>query len=326
MSLSDWRLSPIACLYGRCALAEVGKGSSRRSALERLAAEFIDALRGERGLSPHTTAAYRRDLDQFVALLAEIGVTEAREITAGTVMSFQARLHRRQLAPASIARKLSAVRTFLAFAYREGEIDQLLTDLETPRTERRLPSALTAAEVERLLAQPNTATPDGLRDRAMLELLYATGLRVSELVNLPLESVRLAAGFVRCIGKGSKERVVPLGRVAAAWVSRYLEEGRPRHGAKEGVARLFLTARGEGMSRETFWARLREYARAAGIRRKVSPHTLRHSFATHLLQGGADLRSIQEMLGHANIATTQIYTRVDDSHLARVFERCHPRA
>jgi integrase/recombinase XerD len=265
-------------------------------------------------------------MDQLVEFLSEIGVRETREITTGTIMSFQARLHRRHLAPASIARKLSAVRTFLAFAYREGAIEQPLAELETPRTERRLPSALTPAEVERLLAQPDTGTPDGLRDRAMLELLYATGLRVSELVGLHLENVRLAAGFVRCLGKGSKERVVPLGRVAAAWVSRYLEEGRPHYGAKEGVTDLFLTARGEAMTRVTFWVRLREYAQAAGIRRKVSPHTLRHSFATHLLQGGADLRSIQEMLGHANIATTQIYTRVDDSHLARVFERCHPRA
>lgn len=297
-----------------------------KSQMERWVTDFIDALHGERGLSPHTTAAYRRDLLQFARFVAETGVTDPAQITAGTVMAFQSRLLREQLASASIARKLSAVRTFLAFVFREGGIERLPAGLEAPKKERRLPTALTPAEVERILCQPDTTTPEGLRDRAMLELLYATGLRVSELVGLKLENVRLAAGFVRCVGKGSKERVVPFGQTAAEWVERYLAEARPRLGASEATTHLFLTTRGQAMPRETFWARLKEYARAAGVRRGVSPHTLRHSFATHLLQGGADLRAIQEMLGHADIATTQIYTRVDDSHLARVFQQCHPRA
>jgi integrase/recombinase XerD len=300
--------------------------ASRKSAMERWAADFIDALRGERGLSPNTTAAYGRDLAQFCRFLREAGVAEPGEISTGTVLTFQARLVRDGLAASSIARKISAVRTFLAFVCREGGMERPLADLETPKKERRLPSVLSTSEVERLLAQPDTTTPEGLRDRAMLELLYATGLRVSELVGLRPENVRLSAGFVRCMGKGSKERVVPFGSQAARWVQKYLEEARPRHDAAGTAAQLFLTARGGAVTREAFWERIRDYARAAGIRRKVSPHTLRHSFATHLLQGGADLRSIQEMLGHADIATTQIYTRVDDSHLARVFQRCHPRA
>jgi integrase/recombinase XerD len=294
--------------------------------LAQLAGEFIDSLRGERGLSPNTILAYRRDLKQLLEFLDASGVVEARAITAGTVMAFQARLMGQKMAPTSIARKVSAVRTFLAFACREGALEQPITDIDTPKRPQRLPSALTRDEVERLLAAPESTTPDGLRDRAMLELLYATGLRVSELVGLRLENVRLAGGFLRCLGKGSKERVVPIGATALEWVQRYLDEGRPLHARQKQATHLFLTSRGTRVTREAFWARVREYARAVGIRRKVSPHTLRHSFATHLLQGGADLRSIQEMLGHANIATTQIYTRVDDSHLARVFERCHPRA
>jgi integrase/recombinase XerD len=297
-----------------------------RSAMERWAAEFIDSLRGERGLSPNTTAAYGRDLAQFCRFLDASGVKAPSEITVGTVLAFQSRLMREGLAASSMARKVSAIRTFLAFVYREGGMERPLAGLETPKKERRLPSVLTTSEVERLLAQPDTATPEGLRDRAMLELLYATGLRVSELVGLRPENVRLGAGFVRCMGKGSKERVVPFGSEAARWVQRYLEDGRPRHNPDGSAVHLFLTARGGAVTREQFWERVQTYAREAGIRRKVSPHTLRHSFATHLLQGGADLRSIQEMLGHSDIATTQIYTRVDDSHLARVFERCHPRA
>jgi integrase/recombinase XerD len=299
---------------------------SRPSELAQLRDDFIDCLRGERGLSPNTVAAYRRDLTQLLDFLAASGIEEARAITSGTVMAFQSRLMRENMAATSIARKISAIRTFLAFACREGAIDRPIVDLETPKTPHRLPSAMTPAEVERLLAQPDISTPDGLRDRAMLELLYATGLRVSELVGLRLENVRMSGSFLRCVGKGSKERVVPIGATAIEWVQRYLDEGRARHRGTRETTTLFLTSRGKAMTREAFWARIKEYARDAGIRRKVSPHTLRHSFATHLLQGGADLRSIQEMLGHANIATTQIYTRVDDSHLARVFERCHPRA
>jgi integrase/recombinase XerD len=288
--------------------------------------QFIEHLQGERALSPHTVAAYRRDVAELIRFLRELDVRRAEEITPGTLLAYQARLHKLGRATASIGRKLSATRMFFNFAYREGALPAPVDGLDPPKMGRKLPKVLTREQILALLRQPDVANPTGLRDKAMLELLYATGLRVSELVELRCDSVKLEAGFLRCIGKGSKERVVPMSEAAAENVRRYLDEARPVLLGGKKSPYLFVTPGGARLLRERFWRLIRDYAAAAGIPVTVSPHVLRHSFATHLLQGGADLRSIQEMLGHSNIATTQIYTTVDDHHLARVFERCHPRA
>jgi integrase/recombinase XerD len=288
-----------------------------------LTQDFSDHLRGERGLSPHTVTAYLGDVRQFLALLAERS-SSIEELGAEEIFAFQARLQRLGRRPRSIARKLSAVKMLLAFAHREGYRPVPPPIIETLRLPRELPDALTPEEIEALLAAPDLTTPEGLRDRAMLELLYASGFRVSELVSLRGEDLRESEGLIRCMGKGRKERLVPVTRRALHWVGRYLREARS--GATPGDGTLFLGARGRPLSRTVFWKRLRDLGRRAGINGRVTPHTIRHSFATHLLAGGADLRAIQEMLGHADIATTQIYTHVDDSHLRATFRQFHPRA
>jgi len=289
--------------------------------------DFRDHIRGERGLSPNTVAAYLRDLAEFRAFMQERGATAA-ELTADDMFAFEARLQRLGRKATSVARKLSAVKMFLAFACREGLRDRDPPHVEAPRLPRRVPKALTPGEVTALLAAPDVESSEGLRDRAMLELLYASGLRVSELVSLRMRDVRPEDGLVRCVGKGSKERLVPVGESALAWIGRYRRLARPdligAAGATEGW--LFVGRGGSPVSRTAFWKRVRDYATKAGVHAHVSPHTLRHSFATHLLSGGADLRSIQEMLGHADIGTTQIYTHVDDTRLGQVFRKFHPRA
>jgi len=293
---------------------------------DRALAEFRDHLRGERALSPHTIEAYTGDLRELGALLQERGVSLA-SLGAPEMFAYQARLHRLGRKPSSVARKLSAVKMFLRFACREG-LRAAPPEVDAPKLPRPLPHVLSPREVEALLAAPNVATPAGLRDRALLELLYASGLRVSELVSLRAGDVDLESRTVRCVGKGRKERIVPVGAAALGWMERYLHEGRPALAPqrKSATTWLFLSRSGRAMDRTTCWKLLRRCAIAARIRGKASPHTLRHSFATHLLAGGADLRSIQEMLGHADIGTTQIYTHVDDSHLSETFRRCHPRA
>lgn len=288
-------------------------------------ADFEVFLTAERGLSPRTVEAYGRDLRQLAGYLAEAGWTRPGELTRERVYGFEARLHRAGVMASSVARKVSAIRTFLAFAHREGYLEGGPPEIDSPRKPRRLPKMLSRGEIQALLAQPAVETAEGLRDRAILELMYASGLRVSEAATLRLEAVQLEARLVRCFGKGSKERLVPFHEGAAAWLERYLKESRPELVGESRPECFFVEAGGRPLSRQEIWRRVRGYARRAGLP-PVSPHTLRHSFATHLLQGGADLRAIQEMLGHASIATTQIYTAVDDSHLAATFERFHPRA
>jgi integrase/recombinase XerD len=287
---------------------------------------YLDSLRAERGLSEHTITAYRRDLLQFATFLAE---REREIVEAGPadLQAYEARLLRRGIQAASICRKLSAIQGFHRFAYREGEQEAVPAGVDRPKPGRRLPKSLTREEINRLLSAPPTDAPEGVRDRTMLELMYGCGLRVSELVGLPLGGLNVSGRFVRCLGKGSRERIVPVNDTAIAWADRYLREARPRldSGRMRGE-RLFLVPGGGAMNRIQFWNRLKQYARSAAISKNVTPHMLRHSFATHLLGGGADLRSIQAMLGHASIATTQIYTHVDEDGLGRVFRQCHPRA
>jgi len=288
---------------------------------------FLDYLAVERGLSSNTVEAYGRDLVQFAEHASRAGIKRLDEISEQTLLGFLHGLREAGMSPASISRKLTAVRSFCKFACREGMVARDFTaNIEGMRGAKRLPVALSIEEVSRLLDQPDSSKPPGLRDRAMLETLYAAGLRVSELTSLRLIDVNTEVGFVRCFGKGSKERIVPLGKVAIEYLTRYLAMGRSEFARSGSSEYLFLTNRGRRMSRVGFWKVIKKYAARAGIARNITPHTLRHSFATHLLEGGADLRSIQEMLGHADIATTQVYTHVSRQHLKEVYRETHPRA
>lgn len=279
----------------------------------------------ERGLSPASVDAYRRDLRDFGNWLAAAKKT-VYQARREHLLAYLKHLRGRGLASRSASRSLSAVRGFYRFATAHLEFEADPTDdVSNPRAGFALPKMLSETEVEALLAAPDAATPLGLRDRAMLELLYASGLRVSELVGLPRDRVDLDGGILRVSGKGGRERLVPFGKSAAEWLERYLSRVRPALD-KKGRSELFLSARGAPMTRQRFWQLVDRYRRSAGIRRKLSPHALRHAFATHLLEHGADLRALQMMLGHADISTTQIYTRVSTARLRTVYDRYHPRA
>jgi integrase/recombinase XerD len=280
----------------------------------------------ERGLARHTLEAYARDLDDFVRFAARRGLVRPEAIDRATIALYLLSLRRHGLAPASVARRLAAIRGWTGYLLREGLIgDDPALDLRSARLPRRLPGVLTVDEIERILAQPRGSTPRGMRDRAILELLYAAGLRVSELVALDVGDVHLGMEYVRCLGKGSKERIVPIGSAAVRAVQRYLSAARPALSGRRMRAALFLNRRGARLSRQSVWMLLRAYAASAGIRRTLGPHTFRHSFATHLLDGGADLRAVQEMLGHASVATTQRYTHLTRSRLREAYRRAHPR-
>lgn len=288
---------------------------------------FLDHLTVERGLSQNTISAYGHDLAQFVEHARKSGISSLADVTEAVLIGFLDSLRKSGISANSASRKLSAIKTFTKFAYREGYIRTDFTaNTAGMKAAKKLPSVLTIEEVSDLLAQPDWSNPAGSRDKAMLETLYASGLRVSELINLRLTDVNLTVGFVRCFGKGSKERIIPLGKVAVDYISRYLSNGRPKYARSGSSEHLFLTNRGRKMSRTGFWKLIKKYAAKAGNTKHITPHTLRHSFATHLLQGGADLRSIQEMLGHADIATTQVYTHVTQEKLKEVYRMTHPRA
>ncbi|HSW30045.1 MAG TPA: site-specific tyrosine recombinase XerD [Longimicrobiales bacterium] len=290
--------------------------------------QFQDYLTFERGLSDRTLAAYARDLTRWARFLEAQGVTSPGAVTPGHLRDWVFSLKEARLAPTSIRRAQSAVRTYYAFLLGEGSVTADPTErLESPKLGRRLPDFLTRDEVSDLLDAPDPEAALHWRDRAILELLYATGMRVSELAELPLSALDLDEGFLTVFGKGGKERLVPVGAPALRALGRYLREVRPSldHARGRGKSRVFLNARGAPLSRVAVWALVKESARRAGIKRKVSPHTLRHTFATHLLEGGADLAAVQELLGHADIATTQIYTHVDREYLREVHRRYHPR-
>ncbi len=286
---------------------------------------FLEYLVVERGLAQNTLEAYRQDLTRYTDYLAARGKEPAR-LDRGDVPRYLLALRQAGLSPRSVARHLSAIRRFHRFLAAEGGLGEDPTaHVEAGTPWRRLPDVLSPAEVERLLTG-SPASPLELRNQAMLELMYASGLRVSELVGLRLGDPDLEVGIVRVLGKGSKERLVPLGEVAATSLRAYLSRGRPALARGAASPVLFLGRHGRGISRQMFWQILKRRARAAGITRRVTPHTLRHSFATHLLERGADLRSVQLMLGHADIGTTQIYTHVSRAHLQAVYEKYHPRA
>ena len=296
--------------------------------LEQRVAEFTQYLVVERRLSMQTQRVYQRDVLVFMGWARRAGIGPGVEaLTRPRVLRFLAHSRADGLSPRSIARRLAALRAFCRFLRREGDLttDPML-DLATPRAPQRLPRLLSLAEVERLLRQPRQDTPRGVRDSAMLEVLYATGLRVSELVDLPLSGLHLGEGWIKVRGKGGKERLVPLGEQAVEDLRAYLAGPRSVLLCGARIPHVFVNGRGGSMTRQGFWKLLRGYARQAGIRRPISPHALRHSFATHLLEGGADLRSVQKMLGHSDIATTQIYIHVLEGRLQSVYHRYHPRA
>jgi integrase/recombinase XerD len=286
---------------------------------------FIAFIELERGLSPHTRAAYQADLDQAAQFLAKAGVKDWRTVSPDQAAAWVQALARRS-APATAARRLTALRMLARFLVRENLRADVFSELLAgPRLRRKLPATLNAADVRRFLAAADGKRPADLRDRALLELFYASGLRVSELASLLLQQVDLQTGLIRVFGKGSKERVVPFGRHASDALAVYLESGRPKLVKPGTGSPLFLNSRGHSLSRVALWMIVKKYARRAGLPATVKPHLLRHSFATHLLSGGADLRAIQEMLGHASISTTQIYTAVEPARLVEHHKKFHPR-
>lgn len=289
-------------------------------------ANFLDYATVERGLAPNSIASYGRDLQKFAGFLHRSRLA-LHEVRPEHIRKFLETLYRQDLSSRSAARNLAALRHFFQFLVKEGRISvDPAHEIEAPHLSHSLPKYLSFAEVEALLAQPDPATPVGLRDRALLELLYATGMRVSELLNVRWGDFESNMGIVRCVGKGNKERLVPVGKSALRAVESYLRNGRGFLAKQPGVPYLFLNHRGGQLSRVGFWKILAAYGRRAGIRVSLTPHMLRHSFATHLLERGADLRSIQSMLGHSDISTTQIYTHVIKERLRQVYQTHHPRA
>ena len=292
-----------------------------------LLAPFNDFLMLEQGASPRTDEAYGRDLARFAAYAMARGASGPPDVTARMLREYVYHLKDLGLAPASIRRNISALRTYFKFLLGEGHVTHDPSErLESPKRWRTLPDVLSVAEVEKLLASPTLDDPLVFRDRALLELAYGAGLRVSEWISIGVRDVMFDEGLVRVFGKGSKERLVPIGRRAIGALASYIRDLRPRLEHGEGRGALFLNARGQPLTRMGAWKILRKYVERAGIEKHVSPHTLRHSFATHLLEGGADLRAVQEMLGHADISTTQIYTHVDREYLRSVHRQYHPRA
>ena len=286
--------------------------------------EYIDYLKIETRQSPNTVVSYRRDMVCFATYFPK---DKLETVTTRDIRSFLLKLREDGLASSTVARYLSSIKSFYRYLFSENLIPENPAEiLESPRPWRKLPNVMSMAEVDTLLAAPDTGTPIGLRDHAMLELLYATGLRVSELVAVKGSDMNLKVGYLRSLGKGAKERVVPLGDAAREAVNLYKLKGRPTLLKGRNSAELFVSRRGRRMTRQGFWKILRQYTVKVGIRTQVSPHTLRHAFATHLLERGADLRSVQQMLGHSDISTTQIYTHILQERMREVHDQYHPRA
>jgi integrase/recombinase XerD len=287
---------------------------------------FLAYLRGEKGLSANTIAAYRRDMEKF-GTFAEAQGLQLKEISHGDVVDFLRTLYVKKLDSRSVARHLVTVRHFFRFCVMERAIEKDPSEnVQSPKFRHTLPEFLSIDEVNRLLAQPDVSTINGLRDKAMIELLYSSGLRVSELCGLKIADFQMEMGCLRCIGKGNKERIVPVGKAALEVVRMYVTKSRPEILGERTSVYLFPSRGGKAINRFNFWKTLKLYGQKAGLRKALSPHMLRHSFATHLLDGGADLRSVQIMLGHADISTTQIYTHVVEGRLKQIYKSHHPRA
>jgi len=294
---------------------------------------FLDYLTVEKGLSQNTIEAYRNDLQQLADFMQEeakkLGVIPPwAAFNRQSMLSYLLSLKERSYAPTTVARKVAAVKSFFSFMVSEGIMKaNPIEGVGSPKIGKALPKPISVSQVRRLLEQPvKLAGSDAKRDRAMLELLYASGMRVSELVSLNLDDIDIEGGYVRCFGKGHKERLIPIHQQAASTIEDYIKENRPRLVHSKDERALFVNARGERLTRQGLWQILKEYAKSAELGTDITPHTLRHSFATHMLNGGADLRSVQELLGHANITTTQVYTHLTTEHIRNSYEKAHPRA
>jgi integrase/recombinase XerD len=295
--------------------------------MKELLDQFLNYLSVEAGLSANTIDSYRNDLKGYIKFLEKRKVTAIEKVSAKEISSFVGWLSDRRMAPGSISRKLTSIRRFHRFLVAEERVDSDPTSaLDSPKLWRKLPSVLTAEEMERLIDQPKGRDALALRDRAILEFLYATGVRISELIGIKRKNVMAEVELIRVIGKGQKERVVPIGKHALQAMQAYLDQSRPQLANENSEDVLFLNRRGRPFSRMGLWKVLRKHVMGAGITKKVTPHTIRHSFATHLLEGGADLRAVQEMLGHADISTTQIYTHLDREYLRQEHREHHPRS
>ncbi|MDD5166374.1 MAG: site-specific tyrosine recombinase XerD [Candidatus Omnitrophica bacterium] len=287
---------------------------------------FLNYLSVERGLARNTIISYKEDLKYYIGFLKKRSIDALSRATKNEIVDFMLNQKDKGLSPNSIARRLAAIKMFHRFLVRERILKNDPTSLiDSPKLWKKIPEALSFNEVDALLSQPDTREIQGARDKAILEIFYATGMRVSEVVNLKTDNVNLDIGFLRCIGKGNKERVIPLGKKAIASIKRYLEYSRPKLSRKKESGNLFISRLGKQISRQSLWKLIRRYARNARIKKPMKPHILRHSFATHLLERGADLRSVQEMLGHANISTTQIYTHINKERLKSIHKMFHPR-
>jgi len=288
---------------------------------------FLEYLSVERGLAKNTIEAYKRDLKSYIYYLRKKNIIDINSSNRAIIVAYLLQMQKSGKASSSISRTCAALRSFYQFLFREHVISEDPTiDLDTPKLEQRLPKVLNTEEVEKLLSQPDITTPLGLRDKSMLELLYATGMRVSELISLSVEDVNLETGFLRCMGKGSKERIIPVGSIALEYLKEYLSSVRKQLLNGKESKKLFFNRQGNPMTRQGFWKIIKKYSKQAGIYKKITPHTLRHSFATHLLENGADLRAVQEMLGHADISTTQRYTHLTQNRIKQVYDKTHPRA
>jgi len=295
--------------------------------MDDLLDSFLSYLVVEKGLSENTLESYGRDLKQFLLFIKSRGITSAREVKYGDILDFLTRSREEGLNATTIVRSMVSVKQFFKYLLSEKVLSEDPTaHIKTPKMKKAIPGVISLDDVESILGAPDESTPEGLRDAAMLEILYATGIRVSELIGLKLNDVNFELGFVVVYGKGSKERVVPIGDKAREKLLSYLRDSRPALLKSRESKALFVTRRGAGMTRQGFWKIIKAQALRAGVTKKISPHTLRHSFATHLLERGADLRTIQVMLGHSDISTTQIYTHVESERLKEIHKKYHPRS
>ncbi|MCJ2169977.1 site-specific tyrosine recombinase XerD [Enterococcus durans] len=289
--------------------------------------DYLHYLTIERGLSLNTRKSYERDLAQYLHFLEEKKITAWQDVDRFIVISYLEKMHDEKKAPATVTRMITSLRRFHQFLRQERITDHdPMQHIDTPKKAQKLPSTLSLKEVERLIETPDTTKNLGIRDRAILEVMYATGMRVSELIGLKLSDLHLSLGLVQTIGKGDKERIIPLGDYAIQWLERYLDEVRPLLVKDATEVHVFVNNHGSGLSRQGIWKNLKQLVRDAGITKEVTPHTLRHSFATHLLENGADLRTVQELLGHADISTTQIYTHITKKRMTDVYKQHFPRA
>jgi integrase/recombinase XerD len=296
------------------------KKQNQKKQKNQKVSKFIEYLFAERGFSKNTIDAYKRDINLFLSFL---GTQEFNKVDQNKIYKFISLLERKGYSPTSRRRIISAIRSFYKFLFEEGEVNyNPVIGVESPKVWRKFPDILSISEIKSILEAPNVNTYEGIRDKAILELLYATGMRISEIINLKLNEVDLNNLTVKCVGKGTKERIIPINKIAKEWINKYLEV---REKLNSDSIYLFLNYLGKKFSRTGMWKVIKKYFLLAGIKRKVTPHTLRHTFATHMLQGGADLKSVQAMLGHADISTTEIYTHIDRNYLKEVHAKYHPR-